>query len=468
MPSSSEWPIERFPVVGLTLDTKNVRLRGVDPYEADILAYMFDFESAMSLAKAIVAEGYFDNDLPIVTGSGTKTIVLEGNRRISALKGIANPTAVPRHKSQLEELRSRLDNDSLEALQEIRAVVAPTREAAQPILASVHTQNPKVSWPLDQQAQFYYAQLGPGITVKELQERYPAVAEKIPRFIRMAEMYELARKTELSSDELEAFVESKRFKMTVFERLYSDPRFQAVAGIGFTSGSRIKTSGSKKSRDAVMTQVIEDMHSGYVNTRFLGTQTSPQFTGYVESLSADPRPSSGGPKSGHAKKPKTPKPKKKESSTLEFSGLDFALESPATGRKLNELKDLNYVKFPNAAMDLIRTVLECVLKSYFDEVGKPVQGQGDRPAMLNDALVLALKHFEKDKALRVTLTKLKAKPKNEAEFTTSASALNAVNHNPDVFFNKDEVRDTWENVLPLLKALAAGPPSKQSDAHANK
>ena len=107
MVNTLSWPITEVDLISLALDTENVRLRSVEPYEADILAYLFEYEDALGLATEIVEDGFFDNDLPIVVREGKKLVVLEGNRRISALKGIANPTSVPRYRNQLAQLRQR-------------------------------------------------------------------------------------------------------------------------------------------------------------------------------------------------------------------------------------------------------------------------------------------------------------------------------------------------------------------------
>lgn len=39
---------------------------------------------------------YFDNEVPIVVQEGRKYVVLEGNRRVSALKAIQQPDLGPR------------------------------------------------------------------------------------------------------------------------------------------------------------------------------------------------------------------------------------------------------------------------------------------------------------------------------------------------------------------------------------
>ena len=146
--------------------------------------------------------------------------------------------------------------------------------------------------------------------------------------------------------------------------------------------------------------------------------------------------------------------------------LTFTLDLRARDLRYLELRDINVVLFPNAAMDLLRTVLECSLKEYLAEVEDPIPTLPGKPVMLSHALDHAHKHFKSSKSLATIVASLKnAKPQNEVQFSKSSVALNAVNHNPDVFFGPNEVRETWDHVRPLLKLLIAGKsPLKASDS----
>ena len=81
--------------------------------------------------------------------------------------------------------------------------------------------------------------------------------------------------------------------------------------------------------------------------------------------------------------------------------------------------------------------------------------------MLSDALNHGLSHFKDDKSLQTIFSKLKANPQNESQFSKSALALNSANHNPDVFFNANEARETWSAIHSLMKHLLAGPPMRE-------
>jgi len=478
--STKSWPIKLVDVIGLSLDTENVRLQGVSPYEEDILRYIFEYEKALVLAQEIVADGFFDNDLPIVVQENQKYVVLEGNRRVSALKGIANPTSVKRFRKQLEQLRHGISDEDLEDLQTIYVKVAPSRQAAQAILASLHTRNPKKPWPPLQQAEFYYAQIRQGMTIAELQERYPSVAKKIPRFISMAEMHSLLGRAVGENPVLNDYIQSDKFSISTFERLYRNAEFQDIAGIKLGEDGLLKTHGEKTERDRILARVAQDMKEKRLDTRLVNKQQSAEFIGYVAKLTEPPTDHSHGDygnaqlqqqpvgqstESSQTKlQPKPDHAPNGSSSSLDFSRIDYSRAVPGLKRRYIELQKINYRTFPNATIDLLRSVLECTLKQHFEEIRDPVLPQRDGGIVaLTDALKHAESHFKSNKKVHQVVIKLITKPQDARQNATSAEILNTANHNAAVFTTPQEVRDAWDHVTPLLEALLAGLPKQSRD-----
>ena len=82
------WPIEDVRLDELDLDLRNVRIpfEGLD--EAAIAAYLVESADLIELAGDILRDGYIDNEIPVVAVENGRRVVLEGNRRITALKAI--------------------------------------------------------------------------------------------------------------------------------------------------------------------------------------------------------------------------------------------------------------------------------------------------------------------------------------------------------------------------------------------
>lgn len=67
---------------------------------------------SLGVARLILRDGYCDNEVPIVisaskSGDGPPRTVLEGNRRVSALKSLRDPTIVPGHETEVRVLLKR-------------------------------------------------------------------------------------------------------------------------------------------------------------------------------------------------------------------------------------------------------------------------------------------------------------------------------------------------------------------------
>ena len=96
----------------LDLDPQNVRLdleqsvrSKID--QGSIINDLFDNENALQILESIVEDGWFVDEVPIVIKSGNKHVVIEGNRRISALKALQNPLLAPRFYAKVKSLSSR-------------------------------------------------------------------------------------------------------------------------------------------------------------------------------------------------------------------------------------------------------------------------------------------------------------------------------------------------------------------------
>lgn len=89
MPKTSQY----IPFDKLKLDLNNMRFNkivGQMNSEDDVIEYMFNFENLDDLIKKIISKGYENDEALWVIEDGGNYIVKEGNRRLSALKVLAN------------------------------------------------------------------------------------------------------------------------------------------------------------------------------------------------------------------------------------------------------------------------------------------------------------------------------------------------------------------------------------------
>ena len=79
------------------LDPENPRLATSvkRPTQQELIADLLEHEEVMDLVRDIARQGYFPNELLVAIRDGPNTIVVEGNRRLAALKLLLNPELAP-------------------------------------------------------------------------------------------------------------------------------------------------------------------------------------------------------------------------------------------------------------------------------------------------------------------------------------------------------------------------------------
>lgn len=500
---ASSWPIDVVDVAKLRLDLRNVRIPASDLDEPAIAAYLVEGEDLLELAQDILSLGYIDNELPLVVEEGGQTIVLEGNRRITVLKALRDSSILGRHAQRLERLASRYPG--FESVTDVRVMVAPSREAAAPLLARLHTGQPKKGWQREQQAIFYHAQLSETVSVDDLKAQFPTEARNIKRFVHMGEMRELVRSLKFKDPTLSEWVRTNKLPMTPFQYAYERPRIQETLGFRFGDDERLVSKKLTVGQTRGMAFLLEQIRSGVLNTRSPELkEKAPEHEAFVETLRGivEDRaagraalPVSGGPAgsgSGHNAGPDGSGPgtssdagagavtggsgavdgsserddaseaggrgrnRGETRKTFDMSGFEYGGTSPGMRRRFEELKSLDLDRHPNAAVDLLRTVLECSIKEFLRAKGK---AQEER-LTLGPCVDLLAKEFEKNDRMTALIQALKrgGRKLSDDEYSATTTAMNMTNHEPDVFADKAVAHHAWDRIKPIVIELVAANP----------
>lgn len=448
-----KWKTKTVKVINVELDPKNVRLDIDDPSQDAIVQDLFKNENAMQIVESIAQNGFFNQELPIVTKENGKYIVLEGNRRFSALKAILNPRLVPQREGRLKELVKKMGDIS--SLAEIEVKVAPDRESASKVIASIHTLKTRRSWSPLRQAYFYYAQVAEGRkTIQQLQEEYKTV--DIPAFVRRWEMHNAAKSVNYENEELQRKVASKKFPISTMERLYDNPEFMKLAKMSFDEHGQLTITASDEERERLFRKIINDIYGKKIDTRVLNKKDSDSYKQYLDEIK-DLNIKGGSP----VKKASSLKEQPISKTTRTSYGvvpqdITCTINYPAVKRVLAELQTLNYHKYPNATHDLLRSFLECSLKAYFDHKGISVSQKG-KFVQLQDVLIAAETHFQTEKKMLVQPIKKLRDNNSQNLYMHSSDSMNAVNHNPAVFSKPSDVKDAWDNIENLIRYVLNPP-----------
>ncbi|WP_374008529.1 hypothetical protein [Leifsonia sp. LS-T14] len=485
-------PMRTVPLTRLKLDLENYRIPTRRDDEAEALAYLFESEDVIGAARLILRNGYFDNEVPIVTEDTPGTyIVQEGNRRVSALKAMQDPSIIPSHERQLHEMLKRYAEEASALPTSIRVLVAPTRDVAAPHIARLHTGESKRSWTRDQQATFYYSRLADS-TVEQLRATFIGV--DIPRFIRMASMRLFLTGVKFNDASLHAFAASDDLKMSAFEYAYRQKDIAAAIGIAFTKDGFPEPTEKKPAdigagltsgQRAAVEYLVTQFRAGKLNTRspefkrgsdenedllakLLGTSPggsggSPAAPGPsappapptppspVPTGGAPANPGGGNPGSGPAPVPPAPRGPNHPNTRdfLDLSGMDYTANVPVNLQtRYHELRKLSLSTFPAATAILLRSLLETTIKTHFQGSPTPVSGE------LNVVFRQVVSSYSSEKALRHFINEINSGGTSKPG---SIQWFNVAAHSVDIVITPEALREAWQRVSPLLRFLLVPP-----------
>lgn len=255
------FPISNVSLASLSLDLTNYRFAGAVVDEHEAILYMLQTEKILDLANNILRDGYLDNELPLVVAKESGYEVLEGNRRVTALKVLTNPALANSFgetiANRIERLTKKYSRELVQVPTEIRVMVAPSREEVQPLIARLHTRESKKKWSTEQQAKFYFTQIERGISVERLKARYD-LGGRLKRLLQTGSFFGLvdSLRHRLSSEEIKLL---NSLRASPLEYAFKIQQIRELTGIAFTSDGLFAPSGSTPE------QVASKLTSSHIN-----------------------------------------------------------------------------------------------------------------------------------------------------------------------------------------------------------
>ena len=193
------WPTKRLSVANLLLDERNPRLgRGANGLSSrEIVQYLFDHDKALDVARSIATRGYFENEPLLAVRENSRHVVVEGNRRLAALKAIREPELLGNKRKQVQSLARNVD---LDAIARVPVTIAPDRRATDRLLAGRHIGTPVLAWRAENRANFILSKLEEGYDVDQIRERLGFSAQDIQEARQTRAVTEIIRKLDLPSE----------------------------------------------------------------------------------------------------------------------------------------------------------------------------------------------------------------------------------------------------------------------------
>jgi len=274
--SYSPFPIEPVAVSDLRLDLANYRIEGNAPSESAAITYLFAEHDVESLARQILLETYVDLEVPLVVRENGEFVVLEGNRRVTALKTLLNPDlAPPAVRSRLERLLIQYALEAESLPRAIRVMVAPRREDTAVLQARLHIGRSKKGWGRAEQSRFVIAQLDAGRTIKELKRELPGIKNPVA-YVRQHYITHLLRDTSYTDPRVAAYATSK-LPLTAFEYAYGNAEIQRVIGLEFDDDGVPRTTPTTPEEVAAFERLVTMYYDGDLSSRKFPKRSSKTF-----------------------------------------------------------------------------------------------------------------------------------------------------------------------------------------------
>ncbi|EFG48695.1 hypothetical protein HMPREF0183_0049 [Brevibacterium mcbrellneri ATCC 49030] len=478
----------------LHLDPRNVRLDIPDGVpESDIVQDLFTNEKALKLVEGIAKVGLLTHEIPIVVERDGQLIVVEGNRRVAALKAIQNPYLAPEHQARISKFAQLVP--SRDAVRRITVKKAPSQDDADQLIAALHTGNQRVAWTPARQAAFFQAQLDAGKSPDHLIAQYPTV--DVRKFITRSRILELFRNVSYDDPTLGDYARKRRFPVSTLARLYANDMFLDLVGIQVKNGTgEVSLLSSAASFKRVATKIVSDIRDRKINTRSLNMTSSDRYVEYMDELrdllnekhlecdtytdgqprdvstsQPNSRQGTGGDRPGEgagsavsgedqSNEPSDTgrvkaKPFPKKRNYLNTDNLTVPPAFPASIHEIvKELSAINIQRFPNATLDLLRTFLEKTIKAYAEALGEDIRkGSNEKGfVFLSNCLVWLEDHF-RTTGMTALIQPVQKVRGGRYGFVGSKEHLDSTNHNHHIFATPDDVRESWATIEGIMKAV---------------
>jgi len=503
---TSHWPELRLNVLKeVFLDPKNVRLEDASAkVEADIIEDLFVNEDALGLVEGICKVGYLTHEIPVVIKRRGKYVMVEGNRRLAALKAIQNPMLVPDFQARINTNVAFLPNRS--SLESIRVLVAPNQSEADQLVAAIHTGNLRRAWSPGRQAAFFQAQIDSGRKLKELISRYPTI--DVRRFVFRANIINLFKSVAYDDQVIRDFLGSKLFTkgLSTLARIYESKDFVTITGLAMDADGKMSKTITDDEFKEVASAILLGMCEGNINTRSLNSIAGPRYTqllaeltrivgksvigihpGEVEGnipsgdspsitsvssqdrtleLAQDTKSGTGVGRSADSgvKYPSPTKPqtnsrsaRKKKQRFLDLSQVRAPDNYPlAMKLLLGELSEIDVQKFPITTFLVMRATLERSIKSFAEakdlEIRRSGNNEGGR-VQLSHSLNWLLEYVKSNGPTHLVQLIEGVRTGRLAEYTSTKDSLDAINHNHHFQVDPDQAISMWASIDSVMRFL---------------
>lgn len=264
----SSWKKMTLNVSTLKLDKKNPRIPDYVPTKTtkDIVRFLFKNEKIQTLIEKIVNKGFINHDPIYVVKEKNSYVVVEGNRRVTALKCLIDPNLAPTIPVQkkINKLKASLGNDLTE---KIEVVVAPSRLDVENILFELHSEG-KLQWSRQQKNKFISeVGISSGETIEQIANRFDVSVSDIYDSVQEYLVEKYFPYIGLNPEQENKALNST-FSISFMSRILNNAFFKEKTGY-LIEGNAIKTTITEAKFKRVLKCVVCDILNKKIDSRKL-------------------------------------------------------------------------------------------------------------------------------------------------------------------------------------------------------
>jgi len=428
----------------LLLDPENPRHDIIDN-QPEILEVMAKDPKTHKLARDVASHGLNPLEKVLVMGKGKRFLVLEGNRRTSALKLLNEPDLVPSAANKYRTIQAEFD---FEVPDKVECVYVSDRDIADHWLRIKHG-----------------GQLGGVGTVDWNAELFAIYNQR--RGVEGESSLSLQLLDYATEKEFIDVDDRGKFPITTLNRLVNDAEVRKLLKLekseeGMTFGIQ------KEEVDKLLQRIVKDVATKKIKARSWYEQTdrlkyikniAQECSADLDNTVNDPyRLNSGASKS--SKKP-TRSRKKETPDSLDRGRLipaHFTVKIAKSRERINtiyvELKlRLNIKTSTNAVSVLYRVFMELGADAYMDSCKIPATKRGGRELSLRSKLEKVVKHMEDNSWIEKKHASAAKRAISSESNIMSVDTFNAYVHSEASHPNARDLNTTWNNMSGFFAVL---------------
>lgn len=475
------WPIKNLSPTSVSLDQENPRLPGLpaDASQAEIREEMFRIAKVREMVKSIAKGGFFP-DQPIVVIKNDKGhyVVIEGNRRVCACQCLVKPALAPDNQSRWLARWVDAAEPYLGSVRKMRAVVAPSREAATRLIVSKHMNVAPVNgWSRYAQGKFAINEFREGKDIGYVAESTGMSESDVRKNIQLARLFDVFLALDWSEADHAIILENmEKFPIEALLRVLNSSHTHRMIGeVTYKDDGWPQFKWEKGKIEPLLKRLVVDALpalSGESKARLTSRTINKHedVVPYLEGLPEELLPRKAGRATSAEKiidqeklaeqapgvpaEPPTKKKRKKSARVMPL--LSEEIESSLRNKKvaclLEEAQTIKPETLPHASAMLLRSLLEITLIQRLKKSGSLANCMAENGVSKGSMprLEQMIKFAAKSETALPDVNLRKALQNDQ---TTSRLLMNLVAHNDKHVLAPVQVRDIAARLEPLLTDL---------------